>query len=82
MKNQTATKTKPRDDVITLGACEILEIRPGPVRLAPPIKPEPQRAWLGGWGRTSNVMEGFSRTSVRQGLFDDEPGTPSPLNDL
>jgi hypothetical protein len=82
MKNQAAKQTEPRDDVIALGTCEILEIWPGPVRLAPPIKPEFQPAWLDGWENTSKVMGGFSRTSVRQESFNDEPGISSPLNDL
>jgi hypothetical protein len=82
MKNQTPTQTEAKDDVIALGTCGILEIRPGPVRLAPPIKPEPQPVWLNGWKITSKVMEGSSTASASQGLFSDEHGTLSPLNDL
>jgi len=82
MNNQTTMQTEPRDNVITTGAWEIWETSLGPVRLAAPVKPESQPAWLDGWKTTSKAREGFSKTSARQEIFDDEPGTPSPLNDL
>jgi hypothetical protein len=82
MNNQTTMQTEPRDNVITTGAWEIWETSLGPVRLAAPVKPEFQPARLDGRNAASRVREGFSRMSAPQGLFDDEPGTPSPLNDL
>ena len=82
MKNQTPTQTEPRDGVIAPGACEILEIRPGPVRLAVPFESELQPAWLDGWKTPSKAGEGFSTTSRLRELFGDEHGTSSPLNDL
>jgi hypothetical protein len=82
MKNQTPMKTEPGDGVIAPGACEISEIRPGPVRLAVQVEPGLQRAWLGGWETPSKAGEGFSRKSRLQELPGDEHGTLSPLNDL
>jgi len=82
MKNQTPTQTEPSGDMITPGAWDISETRPGPVRLAPPIKPEPQPVWLNGWKITSKVMEESSKASASQELFSEERGTLSLLNDL
>ena len=82
MNNQTTMQTEPRDNVIAPGAWEIWETSLGPVRLAAPVKPESRPDWLDGRNAASRVREGFSRMSAPRGLFDDEPGTPSPLNDL
>jgi hypothetical protein len=65
MKNQTPMQTEPGRDVITPGACEILAKRPGPVRLAAPVKRKPLPAWLDGWETRPKVSEGLRGVQIQ-----------------